>query len=414
MAVEIIMPKLGMAMKEGTISLWRKQVGEVVKKGEPILEVSSEKIEIEVESPGDGILLDIAVQEGVPVPVATVLGMIGQAGEKVGEMAKAREEAAATAAAPKLEPTSAPSSEKSGMLTAPVNKQIKASPVAKKIAEENGLDLATVTGTGPQGRITKEDVEKALERLHQPQPQGTAQPIQPSAPMVEEVHRTAVTGIRKVIAARMKDSLQQSAQLTMNMKVDVTDLFSLQSQAIAHVQMQYEMKLTLTDFIARAVTMALQEHKQMNSAWVEDEIHRFPDVHLGIAVALEKGLVVPVVRSANRLSFIELAKSIKEVSTRARSAQLDPAEMTGSTFTITNLGAYGVEHFTPVLNPPEAGILGVGAAEDHPVWNNEGWERRRMLPLSLTFDHRVLDGAPAALFLQTVKKYLEQPYLLLL
>lgn len=412
MAVEIIMPKLGMAMKEGTISLWRKQVGEAVKKGEPILEVSSEKIEIEVEAPGDGVLLEMTVQEGIAVPVATVLGFIGQPGEKVEKMSAAQEETAATA-------LDIPAVEKPVASFAAEKKQMKASPVAKKIAEEHGLDLASVNGTGPQGRITKEDVEKALEQLHPPTPQETARSVHPTAvhptaPLVEDVHRTAVTGIRKVIAARMKDSLQQSAQLTMNMKADVTELLSLQSQAIAHVQQQYDMKLTLTDFVARAVTMALQEHKLMNSAWIQDEIHLFPEVHLGMAVALEKGLVVPVVRNANRLSLIELAKSIKEVSARARSGQLDPSEMSGSTFTITNLGAYGVEHFTPVINPPEAGILGVGAAADQPVWENEGWERRRMLPLSLTFDHRILDGAPAALFLQTIKKYLEHPYFLLL
>lgn len=416
MAIEIIMPKLGMAMKEGTVSVWRKQIGEIVQKGEPILEVSSEKIEIEVESPGDGVLLEIAVQEGVPVPVSTVLGFIGQPGEKVEGLSTAQQEAAATAIAPREETLNAPARPVDPSVTALPNsaKQIKASPVAKKMAEEKGLDLTAIIGTGPQGRITKEDVEKALEKMPLHNEQEIVKAALPSVPLSESVHRTAVTGMRKVIATRMTDSLQQSAQLTMNLKADVTDLLALQSQAAAHVQKQYEMKLTITDFVARAVTLALQEEKQINSAWIDDEIHVFTSVHLGIAVALEKGLVVPVVRNADQLSLMELAKEIKDRGTRAKSAQLDPSEMSGSTFTITNLGAYGIEHFTPVLNPPEAGILGVGAIEDAPVWKDDQWERRRLLPLSLTFDHRVLDGAPAAAYLQAVKKYLEQPYLLLL
>ncbi|MEH7108714.1 dihydrolipoamide acetyltransferase family protein, partial [Bacillus sp. JJ1764] len=235
-------------------------------------------------------------------------------------------------------------------------------------------------------------------------------PVKP----LEEAQQIPVSGIRKVIAGRMYDSLQKTAQLTINMKADVTDLISLQKQIAQTVQNRYDQKLTVTDFIARAVVLSLQKHGEMNSAYIDDKIHLFKNVHLGMAVALEKGLVVPVIRNAESCSLIDLSRNIKIIAQKARQAQLSIEEMQGSTFTISNLGAYGVEHFTPVLNPPETGILGVGAVYDTPTYMGENLERRSILPLSLTFDHRVLDGAPAAEFLQTIKQYLEEPITMLL
>jgi pyruvate dehydrogenase E2 component (dihydrolipoamide acetyltransferase) len=198
------------------------------------------------------------------------------------------------------------------------------------------------------------------------------------------------------------------------MKADVTDLIKLQKQATEVIQKHDENKLTVTDFVAKAVVLSLKEHPQMNSTYVEDKIHLFEHVHLGIAVALEKGLVVPVIRHAESFTIRQLSKNSKELAKRARESQLISEDMKGSTFTISNLGAYGVEHFTPILNTPEAGILGVGSAYDTPVYIGEELERRTILPLSLTFDHRVLDGAPASAFLQTVKRYLEEPLTMLL
>jgi pyruvate dehydrogenase E2 component (dihydrolipoamide acetyltransferase) len=224
--------------------------------------------------------------------------------------------------------------------------------------------------------------------------------------------------MRKVIATRMLESLQQSAQLTMTAKVDLTELLSLQKQLAVEIERRQEGKLTVTDFIARAVVLSLKKHKQLNSAYFanqqEARIETYGHVHLGIAVALEKGLVVPVIRHADTLTLLEISKAIKSLGERARNNQLSGDEMKGSTFTISNLGAYGVEYFTPVLNPPEAGILGVGAIEAVPMYRGEELTRCSLLPLSLTFDHRVLDGAPAAQFLGSVKDYLEHPYTLLL
>jgi len=412
MAVEVVMPKLGMAMKEGTVSIWNKEVGDTVGKGEPIASVNSEKIEIDVESPSEGTVLKITVPEGEGVPPGTVICYIGTPGEKIDATAvkdeikvpvKEKEEVSKQLTEPSVSPKTLP-------------ERVKISPVAKKMAEAAKLDIEKITGTGPGGRITKEDVQEAIKisrgLINPPksEPENTTTQVQP----IIESKQVPVSGIRKVIAERMYNSLQNSAQLTMNMKVDVTDLITLQKQTAETVQSRYQNKLTMTDFIARAVVLSLQDHEQMNSAYLDGKIHQFTSVHLGMAVALEKGLVVPVIRTADKFTLVELSRTIKDLAGRARQGQISNEEMQGSTFTISNLGTYGIDHFTPILNSPETGILGVGAVNDMPVYRGEKLERRSILPLSLTFDHRVLDGAPAAAFLQTVKQYLEEPITMLI
>ncbi|MDR6999151.1 dihydrolipoamide acetyltransferase family protein [Neobacillus niacini] len=413
MAVEVVMPKLGMAMKEGTVSLWNKAVGDSVGKGEPIASVNSEKIEIDVESPAEGTVLKIEVPEGEGVPPGTVICYIGNPGEEVGTQltSEPAQNAKAETQASKNEKTPSVKAVKKS------EDRMKISPVARKMAEAGNLDIEKIQGTGPGGRITKEDVQEALKTqrgLQADQPKEAR--VVPQRKPVEksQTQQVPLSGIRKVIAVRMHDSLQKSAQLTINIKVDVTDLIALQKQTAETVQKKYGHKLTVTDFIARSVVLSLKNHQDMNSALIEDKIHLFKQVHLGMAVALEKGLVVPVIRNVDESSLIDLSRNIKELAQKARQGQLSNEDMKGSTFTISNLGAYGVEHFTPVLNPPETGILGVGAVNDTPVYLGEKLERRSILPLSLTFDHRVLDGAPAAAFLQTVKQYLEAPITMLL
>ncbi|PLS04813.1 dihydrolipoamide acetyltransferase family protein [Neobacillus cucumis] len=410
MAVEVVMPKLGMAMKEGTVSIWNKGVGDPVEKGEPIASVSSEKIEIDVESPAEGTVLKIAVPEGEGVPPGTVICYIGLPGEEVAAALAVEEDQKpevenATSVNEQTEPITS-------VRTA--RNRVKISPVARKIAEAANLTIENIKGTGPGGRITKEDVEAAIKNSASPQAEEKKETFETHVKPLEETQQIPVSGIRKVIARRMYDSLQKTAQLTINMKADVTDLMALQKQIAQTVQNHYDQKLTVTDFIARAVVLSLQKHGEMNSAYLDDKIHLFKSVHLGMAVALEKGLVVPVIRDADKCSLIDLSRNIKTIAQKARQAQLNLEEMQGSTFTISNLGSYGVEHFTPVLNPPETGILGVGAVYDTPTYIGENLERRSILPLSLTFDHRVLDGAPAAAFLQTVKQYLEEPITMLL
>ncbi|MGO0062668.1 dihydrolipoamide acetyltransferase family protein [Brevibacillus fluminis] len=435
MAHQVIMPKLGMAMVEGTVIAWKKKAGDAVKKGEGIVEISSEKIEMEVESPGDGVLLRILVPEGGVVPYGTVLGSVGEPGELAEEALAVESSPAAVAAQGEsaaailaAEPAVAVDSSREPALARAGRDGIKISPVARKMAEEARLDVSQIVGTGPQGRITKEDVENALRERGGLQAEGGAVQAVPAASTdgpastpdasvqndAQSVERIPVTGMRKVIAERMQASLQQSAQLTMTMHADVTALLQLRESLSQESQRRYQVKLSVTDLIARATVLALMEHKQMNSAFLGSHIEQYGAVHLGMAVALEKGLVVPVIRHAEQKTLVQLAQAIKAASERARLNQLAPEEMKGSTFTISNLGNFGVESFTPVLNPPEAGILGVGAAKAVPAFVGEELVRQQMLPLCLTFDHRVLDGAPAAAFLACVKRHLEEPYSLLL
>ncbi|PER30128.1 dihydrolipoamide acetyltransferase family protein [Bacillus cereus] len=399
MAVEVVMPKLGMAMKEGIITNWNIKTGDNVAKGELIASINSEKIETEIEAPADGTVLDIAVSEDEGVPPGTVICYIGKPNEKVEvhESTHVVEEKTSNIEVQNVQ-------HPEPYVKEVAKQRIKISPVAKKIAKTENLDIKALVGTGPGGRITKADVLKALE-------------IRVNVPEVLEQENSKVipvTGMRKAIANRMHASLQNSAQLTLTMKVDVTDLVDLHKNMADTVQKRYGNKLTITDFISRAVILALGEHKEMNSAYINDEIHQFEHVHLGMAVALEKGLVVPAIRFANNLSLVELSKEIKNAAQKARTGSLNSDDMQGTTFTISNLGSFGIEYFTPVLNTPETGILGVGAIEHVPVYKGKKLRKGSMLPLSLTFDHRVLDGAPAAAFLRTIKGYLEEPVTILL
>ncbi|HDR3893423.1 MULTISPECIES: dihydrolipoamide acetyltransferase family protein [Bacillus] len=399
MAVEVVMPKLGMAMKEGIITSWNIKAGDNVAKGELIASINSEKIETEIEAPADGTVLDIAVSEDEGVPPGTVICYIGKPNEKV-EMKESTpviEEKTSNIEAQHVQ-------HPEPYVKEVAKQRIKISPVAKKIAKSENLDIKALVGTGPGGRITKADVLKALE-------------VRGNVPEIserEESKAIPVTGMRKAIANRMHASLQNSAQLTLTMKVDVTDLVALHKEIAEVVQKRYDNKLTITDFVSHAVVLALGEHKEMNSAYIDDAIHQFEHVHLGMAVALEKGLVVPAIRFANNLSLVELSKEIKNVAQKARAGSLSSDDMHGTTFTISNLGSFGIEYFTPVLNTPETGILGVGAIEHVPVFKGKKLRKGSMLPLSLTFDHRVLDGAPAAAFLRTIKHYLEEPITILL
>lgn len=381
MAVEVVMPKLGMSMKEGTVSVWNKEVGETVNKGESIASINSEKIEMEIESPAEGTILDIKVPEGEGVPPGTVICYIGEGNEQVEEK-KDRD-----------------------IQSKPKKERKKISPVARKMAISANLDIDTLVGTGPGGRITKEDVLHALPERKEKKQEEKKQ---------NETEHQPINMMRKTIASRMMESLQTSAQLTITMKADVTKLTNLQQQLNETAIARYDTKLTITDFVAKAAILSLLEHPAMNSQYHNGVVETFENVHLGMAAALDNGLAVPVIRHAERLTLIELAKSIKLYGQKAREGKLLHDEIQGSTFTLTNLGAYGVEHFTPILNPPEAGILGVGTMYDTPVYREDELCKGTILPLSLTFDHRVLDGAPASAFLSTVKAHLEEPISILL
>ncbi|WP_049628114.1 dihydrolipoamide acetyltransferase family protein [Bacillus sp. JFL15] len=392
MAVKVVMPKLGMAMKKGEVSVWNKKVGDPVEKGESIASINSEKIEMDIEAPESGTLLHIKVKEGEGVPPGTAICYIGENGEEVREKETPAPE---NEGKPQAEPENIPAP-KAGQKR---KHRVKISPVARKMAEKAGLKVDTLNGTGPGGRIVKADVIKAMKT--EAEPQSSVQTTQPEG--------KPASAMRKVIADRMHKSLQNSAQLTLTMKADITELLKWQRQLADSAKKRSGVKLTVTHFVSRAAVLALKQHPELNSSYQEERIITYPYVHLGMAVSLENGLVVPVIRDAEKLSFLELADHISTSARRAREGNASGDDLRGSTFSITNLGGYGVEHFTPILNPPEAGILGVGASYETPVFKGDELVKSTILPLSLTFDHRVCDGAPAADFLKTVKTLLEEP-----
>ncbi|WP_432681333.1 dihydrolipoamide acetyltransferase family protein [Bacillus velezensis] len=392
MAVKVVMPKLGMAMKQGEVSVWNKKVGDPVEKGESIASINSEKIEMEIEAPESGTLLHIKVKEGEGVPPGTPICYIGENGEEVREKEAPAPE---NAGKPQSEPEHIPAPK----AVQKRKHRVKISPVARKMAEKAGLKVDTLNGTGPGGRIVKADVIKAMKMEFEPQ--SSVQTAQPEG--------KPASAMRKVIADRMHKSLQNSAQLTLTMKADITELVKWQQQLADSAKKRSGVKLTVTHFVSRAAVLALKQHPELNSSYQEERIITYPYVHLGMAVSLENGLVVPVIRDAEKLSFLELSDHISTSARRAREGNASGDDLHGSTFSITNLGGYGIEHFTPILNPPEAGILGVGASYETPAFKGDELVKSTMLPLSLTFDHRVCDGAPAADFLKTVKALLEEP-----
>ncbi|MBO8177088.1 MAG: 2-oxo acid dehydrogenase subunit E2 [Bacillus sp. (in: Bacteria)] len=412
MPVEIIMPKMGMSMEEGTVVEWLKKKGDPVKKGDSVVVISSEKIEKEIEAPEDGVLLEILVQQDETVPVGKAIGYIAKKNEKV-------ERNQSTTTTQQVNQESAASVETLKRMEM-ISRKPRVSPAARKLAKEAGIDLNSIKGSGPKGRITRADIQKAIKEKHsdaelQINKQQDIAPVEQKQIKQNPLNQSEVTvkpinGMRKVIASRMFTSLQQSAQLTIHMRADVTELLKVQKKARAELIDEKDVKLTITDFVAKATILALLTQKEMNSLYQDDHIYTYDSVHLGVAVALENGLVVPVISHAEKLSIKQISKKIKELSLRAKVGNLQSEEMKGSTFTISSLGAYGVEFFTPILNPPEVGILGVGSITDTPVFVGDEVQRRSLLPLSLTFDHRVIDGAPASKFLSIIKDYLEKPY----
>ncbi|PTX53956.1 pyruvate dehydrogenase E2 component (dihydrolipoamide acetyltransferase) [Melghirimyces profundicolus] len=394
MATDIVMPKLGMSMEEGTVVEWLKNEGERVEQGEPVVTISSEKTEIEVEAPDSGILTIVVPQDGV-VPVSEVIGRVSAEGAVVqprnGETINEKNQ----------------HSEKSTTQKTPI------SPAARKLAKKEKIDLSGIQGTGPGNRITKEDVLKAIANKKEAAATLETYHRQNVKTASEEIREVPVSGIRKVIADRMFQSLQQSAQLTLHTEVDVTELVRVRQQMKEDIAQRFGVNLTYNDFIARATVLALQNHPQLNAKWDENQIIQYGHIHLGIAFSTNRGLMVPVVRNAQEKSLIQLSQGIKSLTSAGKDGSLSMDESKGSTFTITNLGSYGVDEFTPILNPPEVGILGVGRINEKPAIYDGEITIRALMKLSLTFDHRVLDGAPAAEFLQELSSYIENPYRLI-
>ncbi len=399
MAVEVKLPRLGQGMESGTIVKWLKAEGEAVKKGEPLYELDTDKVTQEVEAEADGVLLSIAVAEG-EVPVGRTIGVIGAPGETFEVIAPVE---AAPAAAPAPAPVEAvvpvtPAAAANG-------DRIKASPLARRIAGERGIELRGLVGTGPDGRIVAEDVERAAAGAPAPAPAAA-----PAAP-VEGVELVPLTSLRKTIARRMTEAWQAPA-FQISMSADMSRAQELRARLV-ELHDGEGAKPTLNDVLTKVCAAALMRHRAVNARFAGDAIELHPTANVGIAVALPGGLVVPVIPSCERKTIAELANARADVVGRAREGKLTQADLDGGTFTISNLGMYGVEQFVAVLNPPEAAILAVGAIEEKPVVRDGDLEIVPLMQLTLTCDHRSLDGATAAEFLGTVKAFLEEPGLAL-
>ena len=446
MAAEVFMPKAGMDMKEGKIIRWLKNVGDKVEEGEGILEIETDKVTMEVEAPADGILLCKYFEDGTTVPVVTVIGYVGKEGEEVpeeatqagGEVKTADSKAVceshvdikineksivsvkkegyipATAYAKflakqndislnKVTPSGSMGEVKArDVLEAVEKKKIKITPLAQKIAEDKKIDLSEVTGSGYNGKITKADVMPKsivkVEFVNEVESDKQTEAI--------EV-REKMGGMRKIVAQRMLKSHTEMPCVTHNMKADVTELIKLREKINA--KREKADKISINDFVLKTVACALKLNQNILVSLEGDEIVHKKQVNIGMAVAVENGLIVPVLKNADKMSLGEISKTAKDLAKRARENKLTMDEYRGSTFTVTNLGMYEVESFSPIINQPDSGILGICAVMDEVCFLDGEFTVRKKIGLSFTHDHRVIDGAPAAEFLRTVKHILQDP-----
>ncbi len=461
---EIYLVKVGMNMTEGIVEEWCIADGERVEKGALLYRLETEKVNLDVDAEATGIVKH-GVGEGVTMKPGDVVGYIYESGETVPDRLPEAGAASLDEAAPKPSPgafatvpveTAAPTTQSlvadGRLLASPAARRLAkelqveittlngsgpggriveadvqaaaavmpeparalaSSPMARKLARESDIDLGRVEGTGPSGRITKEDVERAAAATSQAATPSAAshQPTQPATtPGLDR--QIPVRAMRRTIAKRMFESLQTSAQLTMNMDVNMDDAIKLRSQLIEEWQNQ-GLRPTYTDLVIRASAKALAQHPMVNSVYGESEIRLVGDIHVGMAVALDEGLIVPVIRHADQLSMQQLAEASSRLAIAARAATLTPDDLQGGTFTVSALGMFGVDSFTPIINAPQSAILGVNRIRDGVRWAGATPQKTREMRLSLTWDHRVLDGAPAAQFLGTVRDLLEAPYRLL-
>lgn len=426
MTTTVLMPQLGESVVEGTVGKWLKQPGDAIAKFEPLLTVNTDKVDTEIPSPDAGVLLKILVNEGATVSVGTPLAVIGQPGEEVGLVASLSGHGAATQAKPTEQTAQAPGE--------------RVSPVVARMAAEHKIDLSRVKGTGLGGRVTKQDLLAYLEvRQREPKGQkaeeaalapweqpGTGELFRPTEELMPPATQAAppsaraealqageddeeiveLTPMRKAIAEQMVRSMQTVPQVTTVMEVDMSRVVQYRE---AH-RAEYEregLKLTYTPFFIQAIITGIQKVPWANSSWREGKIILKRRIHIGIAVALEEGLIVPVLRDADRLSLRGLARAVNDLSERARSSRLKPDDVHGATFTLTNHGVAGSLFATPLINLPNAAILGTGAIAKRPVVINDAIAIRPMCYLSLTFDHRIMDGAAGDAFLAAVKARLE-------
>ncbi len=415
MATDVKLPRLGQGMESGVIVRWLKSEGDTVSKGEPLYELDTDKVTQEVESELDGVLTKIVVPGG-DVEVGATVAVIEADGaaeapeaaaETPAEAPAEDSQAAAETPPPPAEPEPAgtPAAADGGR-AAPT--RIKASPLARRMARERGVDLASLQGTGPEGRILADDVQRAAAGGAAA---PAAAPTGPAALPSGEVEVVPLTSIRKTIARRLTEAWSAPV-FQLGVSADMTEVVALREQLVERLA-EGDVKPTVNDVLVKLAGAALMRHLPVNATFTGEEIQRHPNAHVGIAVAAPQGLVVPVIRDADRRTVQEIARARADLVGRARDSKLTLQDMEGGTFTISNLGMFGVEQFTAVLNPPQVAILAVGAVKDEPVVVDGELEIAPILRLMLTCDHRAIDGADGAQFLQTLVALIEQPALAL-
>lgn len=415
MAFEVLMPQLGLTMEEGTVSQWIKHEGDTVKAGDVILEITTDKLTNEVASEHDGVLLKIVAQEGEDVPVKGLLAYIGQPGEAVGGASAPA--AAAPAAAAEAAPAAAPAAAAPAPVAAVGGARIRISPLARKTAAKLGVDYTGIAGTGPSGRIVLKDILAAADA--QKSAPAAAAPASVPAPapkagsleLMEGDTVIKLAGMRKVVSQRMWASHNEIPPVTQNIKVDVTELMKFRKMLLAETGKKY----SVNDLVLKATAKCLRQHPEMLVSLDGDQIIQRAHVNLGMAVALDAGLIVPVIRDADKLSLDALSAAAKDLATRAKENKLGADEYKGSTFTVSNLGMFGIETFTPIINQPDAAILGVCAIHDELDMDDEGkLFKKQVMRLSCTLDHRLLDGSVVAKFEMDLRDLLEKPMSILL
>ena len=421
MAEVINMPRLSDTMEEGTLAKWFKKVGDSVKEGEILAEIETDKATMEFESFHDGVLLHIGIDEGSTAPVDSIIAVIGSKGEDISSIIKGsntaneepkpevkEEPKPEVKEEPKPEVKEEPKPEikeevKSAVVSNESTDRILISPLARKLANEKGIDIKSIKGSGDNGRIIKRDIDSYKSSDY-------SQFIQPRPSVTESSNESQNSTMRKAIAKRLSDSKFSAPHYYLNIECEMDNMISFRNQFIN----TQNIKISFNDIIAKAVSLSLARHPKVNSRWYDDKIVFYDHVHLGVAVAVDDGLIVPVVKYANSKDLPEINIEIKDFAERAKNKKLTPAEIEGSTFTISNLGMFGIESFTSIINQPNSAILSIGAIIEKPIVKNGDIVIGNTMKLTLACDHRTVDGATGSLFLKTLKEYIENPVSILI
>lgn len=422
MAETILMPRLSDTMTEGVIAAWHKKVGDPVKKGDLLAEIETDKATMELESYKDGTLLHIGGDKGTKIQVDELLAIVGKQGEDISgllkpgqaEPAKTEQKETKKNTAEKEETKSAVASdpqpqepEVEEQSTSNGNGRVKASPLAKKLAADKGIDIKSISGSGDGGRITKADIDNYKQAAP-----VAKQFFVPAAAISGQEGYTDIPNsqIRTVIAKRLGESMFSAPHFYLTMEITMDNAIAARTQ----LNEISPVKISFNDLVVKAAALALRQHPAVNSSWMNDKIRRYSHIHIGIAVAIEDGLIVPVVRFADQKTLPQIAAESKELAGKAKNKKLQPAEFSGNTFTISNLGMMDIDEFTAIINPPDSCIMAVGRIKEVVVKKGEGFAVSNVMKVTMSCDHRAVDGATGAAYLQTFKKYLENPITMLL